>query len=110
MLGGWVAAVRRRREALGAARVAQLDAMGFEWVSTRQCGSAFMQSFRELRDFYDTHGHTDVAGVVGEASDLARWCDAQRRAHARGLLPQKRQAYLDGIGFDWCEGSDAPTD
>lgn len=103
VLGGWVAAVRRGREALGAARVAQLDALGFEWVSTRQCGSAFMQSFRQLRDFYDAHEHTDVAGVLGGASDLAHWCDAQRRAHARGLLLEKRVAYLDGICFDWRE-------
>jgi hypothetical protein len=103
VLGGWVAAVRRRREALGASRVVQLEALGFEWVSTRQCGSAFMETFRELRCFYDEHGHTEVARVLGETSDLARWCDAQRSANARGLLPDKRQAYLEGIGFAWCK-------
>ena len=103
VLGGWVAAVRRRREALGASRIAQLEALGFEWVSTRQCGSAFMETFRELRGFYDEHGHTEVARVLGETSDLARWCDAQRSANARGLLPDKRQAYLEGIGFAWCK-------
>jgi hypothetical protein len=41
--------------------------------------------------------------VLGETSDLARWCDAQRSANARGLLPDKRQAYLEGIGFAWCK-------
>lgn len=101
LLGGWVAAVRRRRETLGDSRVAQLDALGFEWVSVRQCGSAFMQSFRELRDFWEKHGHTDVVAVLGEGSELARWCEAQRLARRKGLLPEKRLDYLEGIGFSW---------
>ena len=100
-LGGWVAAVRRCRNSLGDARVAQLDEIGFEWVSTRQCGSAFMQTFREVREFYDAYGHTDVASVLGDGHDLARWCDAQRAAGRKGLLAEKRVAYLDGIRFDW---------
>jgi hypothetical protein len=99
-LGGWVAAVRRRREGLGE-RVAQLDALGFEWVSTRQCGSAFMQSFRELRDFWEVHGHTEVGAVLGDSSAMARWCEAQRTAARKGLLPEKRRNYLEGIGFSW---------
>ena len=97
-LGGWVAAVRRCRETLGDERVAQLEGLGFEWVSTRQCGSAFMVSFRELRDFWVENGHTDVPEDNG---DLARWCNAQRQAKRRGLLPSKRVAYMDGIGFEW---------
>ena len=35
-LGGWVAACRRTRLQLGEARVAALDRIGFEWVSTRK--------------------------------------------------------------------------
>ena len=86
---------------LGEARTAELDALGFEWVSTRQCGSAFMHSFRELRAFYDVHGHTDVRRVVGDDAPLARWCAAQRKAYAKGQLPPKRSGYLDGIEFEW---------
>ena len=43
-LGGWVAAVRRAREARGEARTPARAARGVEWVSTRPCGSAFMHS------------------------------------------------------------------
>ena len=112
-LGGWVAAVRRTRGDLGADVISQLDAAGFEWVSTRQCGSAFMVSFRELRDFWSRHGHTDVARALAEGgasseaaeagslAEMARWCDAQRKANAKGMLSAERQAYLSGIGFDW---------
>ena len=100
-LGGWVAAVRRARATLGEARTAELEALGFEWVSTRQCGSAFMHSFRELRAFYDEHGHTDVRRVDGDDAPLARWCAAQRKAYAKGQLPPKRSGYLDGIEFEW---------
>jgi len=102
-LGGWVAATRRCRVSLGSARLSQLNALNFEWVSQRQCGSAFMTSFRELRSFWEQHGHTDVGRVLGERSALARWAQAQRRARKKNLLPPKRVAYLDGIGFEWSE-------
>ena len=66
-LGGWVAAVRRCRSELGAARVAELDQIGFVWQSSRSCGSAWMSSFRELRAFHAVHGHSDVGAVLGRA-------------------------------------------
>ena len=40
LLGGWVAAVRRSKEMLGDSQLSELDALGFEWVSTRQCGNS----------------------------------------------------------------------
>ena len=50
-LGGWVAAVRRRGpDALPLERRSALENAGFEWISTRKCGSAFMKNFRALRD------------------------------------------------------------
>ena len=99
---------RTRGNDLGEARKAQLEEIGFEWVSVRQCGSAFMTSFRDLRDYWDLHGTTEVdaanaASPEGKASlqALDKWCDAQRSARAKGLLPDERIAYLDGLGFRW---------
>lgn len=103
LLGGWVACVRRTRESLGPTRVAQLDALGFEWVSTRQCGSLWMSTFRLLRDFYDEHGHADVSRVLGEDNELTRWCRVQCESKRKERLQPKRVAYLDGICFDWEE-------
>ena len=105
-----MAAVRRTQgNGLDAGRRAQLDEIGFEWVSVRQCGSSFMKSFRELRSYWDEHGTAEV-DVEALASDddalakavaLSRWCDAQRSANEKGLLPPERVAYLDGLGFRW---------
>ena len=97
-LGGWVAAVRRRGpEVLTAEERAAAEAAGFEWVSTRKCGSAFMDTFRTLRDFREEHGHCDVARVRGEDDELARWCATQRKQKSE--LSPKRAGYLAGIGF-----------
>ena len=32
---------------------------------------------------------------------LAAWARAQRAARAKGLLSDKRVAFLEGIGFEW---------
>lgn len=108
-LGGWVATVRRTRgKGLSSAQQAQLEEIGFEWVSVRQCGSSFMKSFRDLRDYWEKYGTTEVnvanaASAEDEAAlqALTRWCDAQRSANAKGLLPKERVTYLEGLGFQW---------
>lgn len=104
-LGGWVATVRRTHgNGLGDARNAQLEAIGFEWVSTRKCGSAFMENFRELRSYWEQHGTTEVAADGAEeaaAAALIKWSDAQRSARQKGKLSDERVAYLDGLGFRW---------
>jgi len=93
-LGGWVAAVRRRGpDGLAAERRAALEAAGFEWVSSRACGSAFMTNFRALRDWRAAHGDAPPP------DDLARWAAAQRRAAAQGSLSQERRDYLASIAL-----------
>ena len=77
-LGGWVAAVRRRGpDALPLERRAALENAGFEWISTRKCGSAFMKNFRALRDL-----------PAGEApsSELQAWAEAQKKLAEKGGL------------------------
>uniref|UniRef100_A0A7S3X0T9 Helicase-associated domain-containing protein n=2 Tax=Emiliania huxleyi TaxID=2903 RepID=A0A7S3X0T9_EMIHU len=98
-LGGWVAAVRRCRSELGAARVAELDQIGFVWQSSRSCGSAWMSSFRELRAFHAVHGHSDVGAVLGDGHELARWSEAMRAAQAKEALSPKRMAHLREVGW-----------
>lgn len=98
-LGGWVAAVRRCRSKLDEEQLAQLAAAGFLWTSSRQCGSAFMKSFRELRSFWEEHGHTRVGEVLGDEHELARWCETVRASRRSDKLSPKRLAYLEDIGF-----------
>ena len=98
-LGGWVAATRRSQGALPRARHAELDALGFAWVSSRKCGGAWMTRWRELRAFRDEHGHADAARVLGEKHELARWCAAMAAARRDGTLSPKRVLYLDEVGL-----------
>ena len=79
-LGGWVAAVRRRGpEVLTAEERAAAEAAGFEWVSTRKCGSSFMKEYRELVGFHQEHGHCVVERLREPEDDLVRWCAPHRR-------------------------------
>ena len=98
-LGGWVAAVRRNQISLGVELTAQLDAIGFEWESTRQCGSAWQQKLRELREFFDAHGHTEVGRVLGDDHELAKWCVSQRAQLRAGTFSKKRATYLADLGW-----------
>ena len=99
VLGGWVAAVRRNQISLGAELTAQLDALGFEWESTRQCGSAWQQKLRELREFFDAHGHTEVGRELGDDHELAKWCVSQRAQLRAGTFSKKRATYLADLGW-----------
>ena len=88
-LGGWVAAVRRRGpDALPLERRSALEDAGFEWISTRKCGSAFMKNFRALRDL-----------PKGEAPppELTAWAEAQKKLAEKGGLSAERRDYLASV-------------
>ena len=103
LLGGWVAAVRRSKGALPAEQVAELDDIGFAWVSARACGSAWMATYRELKAFYEEHGHTDVARELGEQHALARWCASMAELQRSDALSPKRTVYLAEVGWSFGE-------
>lgn len=108
-LGYWVNDMRiaKRERRLPAAQQAALEAMGFEWEARRQCGSAFMVGFREMCEYRDANDSIDVEaaaareGAMEQEVRLAAWARAQRAARAKGLLSDKRVAFLEGIGFEW---------
>ena len=88
--GGWVAAVRRRGpDGLAPDRRAALASSGFEWKSTRKCGSAFMTNFRALQDLPENEA---------PAPELVAWIAAQRKLAAKGGLSAERCDYLASIG------------
>ena len=50
-LGAWVTIIHRiGKDDIESVRRKKLDDIGFAWVSTRKCGSAFMKSFRSLKE------------------------------------------------------------
>ena len=38
---------------------------------------------------------------LGEAHELVKWCTTQCEVRRKGLLPEKRVLYLEGIGFEF---------
>ena len=97
-LGGWVAAVRRRRRARRAARAAELDAVGFAWASSRQCGSAFMRSSRGAR-IPPASTATPTPRACSATGTSSRWCEATAALRRDGKISSKRLAYLDELGI-----------
>lgn len=95
VLGGWVAALRRRgRDVLPADRRRDLDEAGFEWISSRACGSAFMKGFRNYRDW-----RAAAAAGATPPEDLAVWVAATKAAAAKGKLSAERLDYLGSVAF-----------
>ncbi len=105
-LGAWVTMLRRlkQKDDLPEDQVSKLDAVNFEWISTRKCGSSFMKKYREALDKL-----TEVADVGGDAAELLssdpelrKWIDTQRQVHENGKLSESRVQYMDDLpGVDW---------
>ena len=99
-LGAWVTGIRR----LGRGRVApehveRLDALGFLWVSPRQCGSKFMIQFREIQERIE-NGESKKA--VFEDPEVARFIRAQKEAFKRKTISETRIDYLNRLfGDNW---------
>lgn len=111
-LGAWVAMVRR----LGVDGVRSqeerliLDEIGFEWKSTRKCGSAFMSDFREilakLEGSRTRRGGDGVEELLNDDKSILDWVKMQRAAHNSGLLGEARVGYMNQLlsfGINWKE-------
>ncbi|KAL9189156.1 hypothetical protein ACHAXT_011646 [Thalassiosira profunda] len=105
-LGAWVTMLRRlyRTDDLPTIQVQKLDAVGFEWVSTRKCGSSFMSKYREVLSYLSkvVEAGGDVRELLYEDNDMIKWIDAQRAAYENGKLSESRVQYMDELpGIDW---------
>ncbi|GFH56128.1 hypothetical protein CTEN210_12604 [Chaetoceros tenuissimus] len=113
-LGAWVTMIRRiGRDNMDQERREKLDAIGFAWVSTRKCGSAFMKNFRPLKERLEACSKINKEGVwevvdedgvhsILQEEDVARWIRAQKDAADKGNLSEARCDYLSSLpGFDW---------
>lgn len=105
-LGAWVTMLRRlyRTDDVPTVQIDKLDAVAFDWISTRKCGGSFMSKYREvllyLNKFVEDGG--DVSELLHEDHDIMKWVDAQRLAYENGNLSESRVQYLDDLpGIDW---------
>ncbi|MCX6131327.1 MAG: helicase associated domain-containing protein, partial [Proteobacteria bacterium] len=109
-LGQFVNSMRTRRKngSLSADRIAKLDAIGFNWVSSRKIlvgGEGITEewqvAFDNLLEYYKAHGNCSVPNTWSENPKLGRWVRYQRYLKKQNKLHPKRQEKLDEIGFNW---------
>ena len=113
-LGAWVTIIRRiGRDDIESVRRKKLDNIGFAWVSTRKCGSAFMKSFRSLKERLESCAELNKDGLwevvdqdgvdeVLKDEEAMKWVRAQRGAAKLRNLSESRCEYLDHLpGLDW---------
>eukprot|EP00899_Mesostigma_viride_P023048 jgi/Mesvir1/3928/Mv19867-RA.2 len=105
-LGKWVYAQRRLKKQgkLDDARVAALDAIGFEWEHPYELfldDAGWEQMFADLLEFKAAHGHTMVKKKHEPHPALGYWVNEQRIAGRENRLSDERRARLDAVGFSW---------
>lgn len=105
-LGAWVTMLRRlhKQHEVPRAQIHALDAVGFEWQSTRKCGSAFMAAYRDTLSRLTglTASGGNVRDFLRANPETVRWIKAQRWANDKGKLPPSRVQYMHDLpGIDW---------
>lgn len=105
-LGVWVTMLRRLylTDDLPQDQLDKMNAVNFEWISTRKCGSTFMSRYREvltqLTDAVDAG--EDISQLMSEDEELRKWISAQQSAYENGKLSESRVQYMNDLpGIDW---------
>jgi hypothetical protein len=98
-LGAWVTGIRRlAQEGVDPLHSYKLNQVGFAWISTRKCGSKFMDQYRKFIDQVQEQGRE---AVLSESKPV-NWIKAQQEVLKRGTLSHTRVHYLaDLFGEDW---------
>ena len=106
-LGAWVTGLRRLHvvHAVDPAHRATLDALGFQWKSPRQCGSQFMQQYREIQERLTRDESPDV---VWRDAKVVAWVQAQQRKASE--LSGTRQHYMAQLLFGTSSSSTSNTE
>lgn len=105
-LGAWVTMLRRLNNAneLPKIQIEKLNSVGFEWISTRKCGSTFMKRYREVFAYLSkvVEAGGDVSELLHEDNEQMKWIDSQRKVYENGNLSESRAGYMDDLpGIDW---------
>jgi superfamily II DNA or RNA helicase len=109
-LGSFVNQMRtaRKNGTLPAERIAELDALGFVWVSSRKnvvdrdgTSAQWQARFDEFLKYKQTHGDHKGVSLWKEDPLIARWVSQQRQDKNRGKLHPKREEMLNAVAFDW---------
>ena len=87
-------------------RIASLDALGFEWTTSkeREMKSFIAQRVEDLREYKEKHGHIKVK--KSDDFSLYHFCVNMRHARnnpetSKMVLTDDRIANLNALGFEW---------
>lgn len=79
-------------------RFKKLNAIGFEWKSSRLMESRWDTQYALLEQFYKEWGHTNV---TPKDLQLSTWCARQRTQRQNGVMPKERIDKLNKLKFVW---------
>src|SRR5262249_2665625 len=100
-LGGFVSNCRRQKRngEISPARVAEVDALGFEWREDEyeHVDEKWARKYHLLKRFFQ-EGDRDLEGADEK---LRLWATNQRGKKKAGILDPHRERLLDAIGFRW---------
>ncbi|NKV13049.1 hypothetical protein GS909_23345 [Rhodococcus hoagii] len=100
---------RHQTPTLTPERIAQLDALGFDWGATTNRGTfeqlRWANAIAHFTDYVAEHGHARVPHrfTCDDGFRLGLWVTSRRvdRRHSRPSLTPERITELDNLGFDW---------
>jgi hypothetical protein len=97
---------KKQRPCLSDDRIAQLEAIGFQWRLAKP-PVGWDSRFEQLKEYRGVHGHCNVPQSYEPDKPFGRWVMKQRCERSqklRGLKSQmtvERETRLDAIGFEW---------
>jgi hypothetical protein len=97
---------QRKAKAAGVLRMdrfKKLNAIGFEWKSSRLMESRWDAQYALLEKFYNKWGHTNI---TPKDLQLSTWCARQRTHRQNGVMPKERIEKLNKLNFVWKLGED----
>ena len=100
-LGAWVTGIRRLgKSRIDPGHVQRLDHVGFMWVSSRKCGSKFMEQYRALQQ--RLQDGTEPESAIWNDPEVQKFTRAQKEAYNRGTLSETRVEYMTRLmGEQW---------
>ncbi len=107
-LGNWVSNMRslRKKGLLSPGRIMELDALGFNWVSSTSEArrrAQWERLFAELLGYKRLTGHVNVPLRYKLNPKLAKWVVSLRLQHRGGSLSENCVQRLNAIGFQWLQ-------
>ena len=102
-LGNWVNARRSKKNNLSDERIAELDALDFDWDPFE---TAYQENLTALRQYIERDKHSRVPQrhkerVDGRLFGIGKWVSHRRTEKKNDELSDERIAELDALGFDW---------